>query len=98
MSFFYKSANGTSNVRCNLECTQCEAQRKVGGRCKRTTCKHMKSQLSVQVKKSTIPRAGFGLFALKDFRKGQKIAPYPGKIINDRQKSRMYGHAKNDLG
>ena len=104
MSFSYTSANGNNSVKCNLECRQCDAQRKGGGRCKRTTCKmlpfcsqHTKSELGVEIKKSTIPRAGSGLFALQNFCKGQKIAPYTGKIINDRQKAKMYGHSKNDL-
>jgi len=34
---------------------------------------NMKSQLSIEVKKSTIPRAGFGLFPLKNFRKAKKL-------------------------
>lgn len=48
----------------------------------RTTCKqlplctqHTKSDLGVEVKDSTIPCSGLGLFALKLLRKGQSIVP-----------------------
>jgi SET domain-containing protein len=68
-------------------CNRCKADRNVGGRCTRTTCKygpfcwqHTKILRGVVVKKSTLKNAGLGLFALKSFRKGKKIIEYTGKL------------------
>ena len=105
MSFNYRSALGTSSVVCNLTCKQCKADTKAGNRCGRMTCKqlpfcgqHSKSELGVQIKKSTIRGAGDGLFALKRFKKGDRIAPYTGERINAATKHARYGRSKNDVG
>jgi len=71
------------------ECVQCEAKTKSGRRCKRRTCttpamcyQHTDIKDGLRVKKSTIPKAGKGLFATKRFRRGAKIANYTGVIKN----------------
>ena len=105
MSFVYTSANKTSNVRCNLDVKQCTALNKTTReRCGRMTAKqlpyctqHSHLQLGVEIKKSTIPNAGFGLFALKDFKRKEEIVSYPGRKINAYQVKQMYGNERNDL-
>ncbi len=71
------------------ECVRCKAKKKNGLRCSRNTCKysdmcfqHTKQKKGLQVKKSKIKNAGLGLYATKDFQKGQKIADYGGKVVS----------------
>lgn len=45
---------------------------------------------SVYVQKSTIPNAGNGLFAGKDFKAGQVIIPYEGERLTLKQKVARY--------
>ena len=68
MSF---AAHDTDFV-CKLECCRCEGETKTGGRCRRRTKKqlpycyeHARTMLHVDIRPSTIPGAGKGLFALK---------------------------------
>ena len=70
------------------ECVRCKAVKKNGMRCSRKTWKysdmcfqHTKQKKGLQVKKSKIKKAGLGLYATKDFKKGQKIADYGGVAI-----------------
>lgn len=104
MSFEYLSANKTSEVKCNLQCQRCSAMNKNGKQCERNTCKqlpycyqHSKIKLGVEIKQSTIPKSGFGLFALRPFRKKEIIAPYEGLTRDQSQADKMYGTAKNDV-
>ena len=104
MSFLYTSANKASNVRCNLDVKRCTATNKTGGQCGRKTgqqlpfcTQHSKQQLGLEIKKSTIPGAGWGLFALKLFKKNDKIASYEGRKMTQYQIDEMYGKTKNDL-
>jgi hypothetical protein len=46
-----------------------------------TIRKYFKKML--QVKKSNIPNSGLGVFALKDFREGEIIGYYDGKVLTD---------------
>ena len=71
------------------ECVRCKAKKKNGLRCSRNTCKysdmcfqHTKQKKGLQVKKSKIKNAGLGLYATKDFQKGQKIADYGGVVVS----------------
>jgi hypothetical protein len=41
--------------------------------------RHLKEELSVEVKTSTIPNAGFGLFATRDFESKVHLVPYEGE-------------------
>lgn len=83
---------------CKLECCRCAADTKTGGRCRRRTKKqlpycyeHARSLLHVDIRPSTIPGAGLGLFALKEFKKDDLIAPYKGEIITKAQMDERYG-------
>ena len=66
---------------------QCRAIKKNGKRCERMTSQtsmcpqHLRRRLGLEVKESTIPHAGLGLFTTKDRKKGENICTYSGKII-----------------
>ena len=88
----------TPSFRCKLEARQCQAQTKKGEQCKRRTrqqlpyCyEHTRLIFKVDVRPSTIADAGLGLFALQDFKKGDKIVPYEGEIITEAEFQRRYG-------
>jgi hypothetical protein len=64
------------------ECSQCIGQTKKGSRCKLRTCQgnycynHAMTNMGLRVMTSEIPNAGKGLFATKEFEKGEMVAPY----------------------
>ena len=71
------------------QCVRCRANKQNGDRCTRRTCKyskycyqHAKKLEGLKVTQSNIPNAGLGLFATKQFRKGQKVADYGGQIVS----------------
>ncbi len=53
--------------------------------------KHTKKVLGVSVKKSSIKGAGKGLFAARDFKKGENIVQYTGEILTVAQYDKRYG-------
>ena len=68
------------------------------GRCKRETTithpycgKHTKKVLGLSVKKSSIPGAGYGLFAETTFKKGEHIVQYTGEVLTTDQYDKRYG-------
>ena len=70
------------------ECSKCIAINKNGSRCKNSTCRqypycwiHLKSQKGTQVKDSTIPDAGKGLFATQKFKPNELITYYSAKNV-----------------
>lgn len=74
------------------EVSQCTGHLPNGNRCKKRTGKvgpmcwmHTKSKLGLQVKRSTIPGAGLGLFATKKLPKGSEVDEYRGKMLNEEQ-------------
>lgn len=66
------------------ECVRCNATNASNGnQCSRTTCKypalcwqHSKTQAGLKIAPSRIPGAGQGLFATREFKKGQTICLY----------------------
>ena len=102
MSFVYSGA--TKNFRCNLKCDQCEGETLAGERCKKRTCQYLptcyirtKKKYGLLVKKSSIPNAGDGLYALKEFKQGEFIADYKGEVLTKAQRDERYGHTQQDL-
>ena len=82
-----------------LECQRCSYTRE-GYQCKHNTCKylpmcwqHAAITYGVKVAPSTIAGAGNGLFALRDFKAGEWIAPLLGEIITAAEGDRRYGEA-----
>lgn len=69
------------------------------GRCKRKTTithpycgQHTRIAFGVDVRKSGIPKAGLGLFALKTFKKGDKVVEYKGERLTVDEYDRRYHH------
>ena len=54
---------------------------------------HSATVYGVKVAPSTIPNAGYGLFALRDFKAGQWIAPVTGEVISNAELEKRYGDA-----
>ena len=100
MSFHY-NLNGIQEFHCNLQCMRCVAINRTGQQCSRRTCKHLAmcyqhiKNLGLEIKTSSIPGAGFGLFALVDIPKGAQIAEYFGELLTRDQIDERYG---GDLG
>ena len=106
MYFTFKINNETL-FRAKLHSIQCEANTKAGIRCKRKCvigspfCNvHLKYDHDLQIKKSLIPNAGKGLFAIDPhdkngheviFKKGDTIANYNGEIIDRNELINRYG-------
>ena len=72
------------------ECARCNSETAGGRRCKRTSCKwgpkcwaHSRRDLGLTIKKSKIPGAGLGLFALRDFGPNELIGVYNGKLVSN---------------
>src|SRR6478609_1276980 len=68
------------------DCVRCSAKTKSKKRCTRRTCvtagkcwQHTAAEDGLRVKPSTIPGAGKGLFAERDFAPNRKIADYGRK-------------------
>ncbi len=53
--------------------------------------KHTRKVLGLRVKKSTVPKAGKGLFADRTFKKGEYIARYDGEILTTAEYDERYG-------
>lgn len=92
------SFTAPSGFTCQLECARCEAETKSGAQCKRRTRKqlpfcfeHARSILHVDIRPSTIPGAGLGLFALQEFKNNDLIVPYKGELLTKDQVDERYG-------
>lgn len=83
---------------CFLQCRRCIANTANGRRCSRTVCiglplcwQHMLRDARIQIRESTIPNAGKGLFAVdkhmplgsRIFKRGDVIAEYIGEDLQD---------------
>ena len=98
MQFKYKG----KQFRCPLQCAQCTAITSKGTRCKRKVCigkpecsLHRKD---LQIKKSTIPNAGKGLFAKRDFKKNEVIGKYTGERVTAKQLQDRCGYSTAPYG
>jgi hypothetical protein len=85
-----------------VDCVRCKFMRENAQRCKRRTCirkdycwQHLRAKLGVDVRPSSLgSRSGKGLFAYKDFRKGNKVANYSGVVVKaDKAKNSQYAVA-----
>lgn len=67
---------------------RCHGISKTGRPCKNVTLRgiycnvHHRTIEGLRITNSTLPDANFGLFALKQFRRGENIAPYDGDLTN----------------
>ena len=69
------------------DCVRCTAHTAQGVQCSRRTCKyadrcwqHARATWGVRIAPSTLPDAGDGLFATRDFAEGEVIVPYGGDM------------------
>ena len=104
MHFSYISSDKTCSFQCDLIKSQCTALNTSNNKkCQQTTfhlpyCSHhTHSLLGLVVKKSNIPHAGHGLFAIRDFKKLEVITPYIGTVLSNKEATERYGSALNDL-
>lgn len=68
-----------------------------GRQCRRTTVVthpfcwyHTKTELGLEVKRSTIPGAGLGLFAVREFIAGERVAQYDGERLSSEEYQQRY--------
>lgn len=80
-----------------LQCRRCTGKRADGTRCSRNTCKylpmcfqHLRKEMGLVVKQSTIPNAGLGLFAARPFANGELIGPVDGQRLTKQQLDERY--------
>ena len=84
---------------CDLECRQCEASAADGTRCKRRVCiwlpfcwQHTRNRIHVKVGPSKAIPGSTGLFATRDFAKGDMVAPYGGERMTETDLRKRYGN------
>lgn len=97
---FKKAPTGQTIFEGDLECRRCAYVKTNSEQCKRRSCKqlpycfqHVKTVYGVEIKESTIPGAGLGLIAAKDFKKGDFIAPVLGERLTAQQLNHRYSTA-----
>jgi len=83
---------------CSLACGQCDFVKANGTRCRNRVCFgtptcwiHTMIQYGVKTRLSTIPNAGKGLFATRDFRFREYICPYVGEELPEDCITLRYG-------
>lgn len=86
-------------------CSRCLGRKKNGQRCSKTSCLgdycwiHAQNELGLRVKDSAIQAAGKGLYATKNFKKGDSIAKYKGECMTREEIDRRYpGNTNADYG
>lgn len=103
----FTSANTKTGFKmsCQLKCTRCIATTAKNTRCRNKVCigtdtchVHRTKTLGLAVKKSTIPNAGKGLFATRDFKQNEVIGKYTGDVLTPEENSQRHGkHPVHDL-
>ena len=97
----FKSTNLTTGrtFSCKMKKVACGAKTKTGHSCRNKVVIGLKRchlHRSVKIAQSTIPRAGKGVFAKRDYRKGERIGYYRGDVLSTSQHNRRYGSAQRD--
>ena len=88
----------TTRFNCRLDCQRCEHIKANGVRCRNRVCFgtplcwiHTRMTYGVQARDSTIPGAGKGLFATREFQQDDWIVPYVGEVVTDPCLNQRYG-------
>ena len=105
MSFSYRNAADDIDFKCNFVCQRCKGRNRDGSVCKRNSCKylpycftHLRTKCGLVVKRSTIPGAGDGLFAVRSFEEGDVITVYYGEKLTPEENDERYGEGDNAVG
>ena len=84
--------------KCALERMRCSGTTKAGQQCRRNVIlhldkcfQHLKSELGLLTKPSSIPGAGTGLWTVRNWKRGDKIVQYHGEILTDAELDERYG-------
>ena len=99
LTFTYQPPDAAQSWSCHVRCGRCDHTKAAGGRrCRNRTCfgfpkcwVHSKAAYGVQVKPSTIPNSGKGLFATRAIARNAWICPYTGEITDDACMDQRYG-------
>lgn len=59
---------------------------------------HLGKKYSVEIRQSNIAAAGLGLFATRDFAKGERVVHYGGEVISLEELHNRYGWMKDNTG
>src|SRR4029078_8214282 len=85
------------NFSCTLHWQRCEASLANGTRCPRSTCLHLpycyfhiRTELQLEIKPSTLPNAGLGLFTLIARREGDDLGPYMAELLSKSDLDKRY--------
>jgi hypothetical protein len=97
--FNFRVDHANHVFRCSIPTVRCQALKKNGGLCQRSTAigtqfcySHLLSEKNLRIKHSNTPNAGKGLFAQKNrslednsvvFKKGAIIIDYTGELIDE---------------
>jgi hypothetical protein len=85
---YYTQPNHRQTFRSEMESHQCQFIKRNQQQCKNRCIigfeychSHMKTVLGLKIAPSTIPEAGKGLFAMKQFERDEKICDYHGELL-----------------
>jgi uncharacterized protein len=85
-----------------MECTICDVIPCRHPQCGRMTTlgagwcpEHLHARFGIEIKKSTIPNAGSGVFATRNIQANEFIVTYDGEVVDTHELNRRYGkHAR----
>lgn len=90
---------------CTLACEQCTAVGANGKRCRRRVCiwlpycwQHSRTDFGVAVAPSELLPGSTGMYATREFHKGEMIAPYGGEQLSEATVVKRYGVGPLSLG
>ena len=90
---------------CALACRECAAPRAGGGACRRRVClwlpycwQHARAHFGVATRDSGVLPGATGLYAVRDFARGEMIAPYAGERVDEAAVRARYGAGPLALG
>lgn len=83
---------------------RCTADTRAGAQCGKKTCNgeycwnHLQSLMQLRIKQSTVPGAGKGLYAARDFAAGEEVTRYTGDLAIGRAAQGFFGGSKYVFG
>ena len=99
MRFKNTNLNTGRTFSCKMKKVVCGAKTNTGRPCRNKVVIGLKSchmHRKVKIAQSTIPRAGKGVFAKRDYKVGQRIGYYRGDVLSTNAHNQRYGSGKRD--